>query len=178
MTRIKKFESFINEELNPNTYKSAAEKLLKKGHKSRAERIEKHSKEQVKNVKPITLEMYGEEFTLDHNNIIDIQYTDDNKGFIIDYDLSRPNSDYEDPNISDEENEQREHNKVFTVVEFLSDKNSRDWTKYIPDITGLIIPDRKNARKVLLFIQEYFNYYGGPLKDLVNTLTVNDLYEE
>ena len=32
MKNIKNFDSFINEELHPDTYMSAAEKLKKKGH--------------------------------------------------------------------------------------------------------------------------------------------------
>lgn len=174
--KIKNFESFINEELKPETYKSAADKLKEKGHKSRSERIERHSKEQVKNVKPVTLEMYGEEFTLDHNSLIDIDYSTGNKGFIIDFDTSKPMADWDDESISEEENERREMDRTIMIFEFLPDRKNPG--KIINDISGLSIPDRKNARKVLMFLKDYFNYYGGPLKDLVDELTVNDIYEE
>ena len=45
MSNIKKtFESFLNEELNKETYLSAADKLRKMGHTERAEKIETHAK--------------------------------------------------------------------------------------------------------------------------------------
>lgn len=45
MSNIKKtFESFLNEELNKETYLSAADKLRKMDHEERAERLEAHAK--------------------------------------------------------------------------------------------------------------------------------------
>lgn len=176
MTRIKKFESFINEELNPNTYKSAAEKLLKKGHKSRAERIEKHSKEQVKNVKPVTLEINGEKYNLDSRSIFDINENFDNKGsMMFGLDFKGSSLDYE--NKTDEEIEDMEMESMVTYFNFYIDTKSL-MIKYIISIDGVMIPDRRNALKVLKFIKEYFSYYGGPIEKEVNKLTVNDLYKE
>lgn len=45
MSNIKKtFESFLNEELNKDTYLSAADKLKKLGHKGRADELETYAK--------------------------------------------------------------------------------------------------------------------------------------
>lgn len=176
MSKIKNFESFINEELKPETYKSAADKLKEKGHKSRAERIEKHSKEQIKNVKPVTLEMYGEEYHLDSRSIFDIDENFDKKGslmFCVDFKGS--GLDYE--NKTDEEIEDMEMESMVTYFNFYIDTKS-PMTKYDVSIDGATIPDRRNALKLLKFIKEYFSYYGGPIEQEVNKLTVNDLYEE
>ena len=176
MSKIKNFDSFINEELSPETYLSAAKKLSVKGHKSRSERLEKHAKDQIKNVKPITLEMYGQEFNLDSKSIFDIDENFDKKGsmmFGLDYKGS--GIDYE--NKTDEEIEQMEMESMVTYFNFYRDQKS-PITKYEVSIDGAMIPDRRNALRLLKFIKEYFSYYGGPIATEVNKLTVNDLYEE
>lgn len=171
MSKIKNFESFVNEELSPEVYKDAADKLRKKGHKSRAEKLDLHAKEQVK---PITLEMYGEVFNLDHRNFVDVYYKPTNKGFVINLDLSKPSPNWDDDSISEEENEERDMNQVLTIVDFYPDKN--DKSKLKGEVSGIVIPDRVNARKFLNYIKDYFKYYGGPLAVEVEKLTVNDFY--
>lgn len=166
----------LHEELNPDTYLNAADKLSKKGHKSRANKLIKHQKSQVKNVKPVKIEMYGQEFTLDHNSIIYISNSQNDGMFTIDFDPSKLDADWDDPNIPEEENENREINKVMLEIKFYTDRKNPGIIKN--DVSGIIIPDRKNARKILMFLKDYFNYYGEPLKGLVDNLTVNDLYFE
>ena len=171
MKRFKNFESFINEELSPDTYKSAAEKLKEKGHKKRSENIEKHSKSMVKNVKPVTFEMYGEEHTIDHSNVIEIMDKDQNDmSFGIDFKGNIKDIKFDD--MTEEEIEEIETDSVLKYFHFYKGK------KYDFESDGLIIPDRRNALKLLKFIKEYFSYYGGPIEKEVNKLTVNDLYEE
>ena len=75
MSRFKKFESFVNEELNPKTYLSAAEKLKRKGHSKRADRLNRFAVDQPlkvaqRNIEPVTIEMYDNEYTIDARNII------------------------------------------------------------------------------------------------------------
>ena len=70
MKTIKKFESFINEELDAETYLSAAEKLKQKGHKNRASKLKDYAKGKTKTVTPIEIELYDKKFKLTDKNII------------------------------------------------------------------------------------------------------------
>lgn len=162
----------LNEELSPKTYNNAAEKLSKKGHKTRAERIKKHQKDQIKNVKPITLQMYGEEYTIDHNNVL-VYDNSDIKEVFINF-KSKPLTDEEYNNMSDEQVEEYEMTTPIGIVHF--DLNSKKENKWYYE--GLIIPDRKNARKLLMFLKDYFSYYGGWFGENIDKLTINDLYED
>jgi hypothetical protein len=168
MEIIKKFESFINEELDPSTYQSAAKKLKEKGHPSRSEKLLKHQKDQVKNVKPVTFQMYGKEYDVDYNNV-----NIDGDGSIITINFNNVIIDYN--NMTDAEIEDAEMDSVIWICEFYFKKGT---TELIPDISGINIPDRKNALKLLKFLKEYYSYYGGPIEKEINKLTINDLYGE
>lgn len=69
MKNIKSFDSFINEELSPDTYRNAAEKLKSKGHRKRSENILDYL-ESTEGVKPIDIEVYGRKYHLTKDNII------------------------------------------------------------------------------------------------------------
>lgn len=65
MKTIKKYESFIKEELNMGTYLSAAEKLRKKGHKNRAEKLTKYAKDKQE---PVKISMYDKDYEITFDN--------------------------------------------------------------------------------------------------------------
>jgi len=69
MKNLKKYESFVNEELSPETYLSAADKLKKKGHKNRADKLTGYVNELSKKIDPIELDMYGEKYNIGPDNI-------------------------------------------------------------------------------------------------------------
>lgn len=216
MKNIKKYEDFLNEELKPETYRSAAEKLDKKGHKSRAKSLSdfanrQHNK-QLSDTGYIDVELYGKKYRLDDDNIVihndgetdgNIELTlafdkeiydligDDNfeqiwnsldksdrekfvnifKGEILtDYDdimdVKYDNID-KDGFIEFAEMEM----SPFIFIELIKSKG------YKPDISGLLIKDRKVANKLLKLLKNYANIKGGVLKNAIDTLTVNDLYE-
>jgi hypothetical protein len=70
MKNIKKFETYINEELDAETYLSAADKLKQKGHRNRAEKLRKYAHNMTKKTEPIVVELYGKKFNLTDKNII------------------------------------------------------------------------------------------------------------
>ena len=45
------------------------------------------------------------------------------------------------------------------------------------DVSGTIIKDRKVAFKILKFLKDFGKNHGGFLEDVINKLTVNDLYQ-
>jgi hypothetical protein len=69
MKNIKNFDNFINEELHPDTYMSAADKLKKKGHSKRAKELTSFKDSLSDRIQPIEVESYGQTFTLDKDNI-------------------------------------------------------------------------------------------------------------
>lgn len=164
---MKNFKEFINEELSPDTYKKVANKLKEKGHTSRSNKILRHIKDQIKNMKPVTFQMYGEEFTITDKNVIlidDGNLNDLEFGINFDLGVSTENDDIE---------EQSGAPVIF--FHFQLNKKTNEYDFYTD---GLLIPDRKNAYKLLKFIKEYFSYHGGLIENQVNKLTVNDLYHE
>lgn len=81
MGKILKFEKFINEELKPTTYKSAADGLRKKGFKSRANALEDWSKELFKRELPtIEVGIGNGVYTIGYENI---KHIDDKELLIV-----------------------------------------------------------------------------------------------
>jgi hypothetical protein len=74
MKNIKRFDNFVNEELKPDTYRSAAEKLSKKGHDKRSKSLsdfaEKMTKKQLSDAGYVDIEFGGKHYRLDDDNII------------------------------------------------------------------------------------------------------------
>jgi len=70
MKNIKKFETFVNEELDTDTYLSAADKLKTIGHRNRAEKLRDYANNQTKKVTPLEIELYGKKYLLTDDNII------------------------------------------------------------------------------------------------------------
>lgn len=88
MKNIKNFDNFINEELHPDTYKSAAEKLKEKGHRKRSTALTDYSKGLRNKLEPIEIEIYGRKFTLnsDSMNLIEDGSNSGNIHLYIDFD--------------------------------------------------------------------------------------------
>jgi hypothetical protein len=58
--KIKKFDTFVNEELNPQTYFSAADKLQKKGKTERANKLREWGEEKVMDsIEPVRVQVVG-----------------------------------------------------------------------------------------------------------------------
>jgi len=213
MKNIKKFENFVNEELNPDTYKSAAEKLTKKGHKNRAKSLsdfaDRQYKKQLSDVGYVDIELYGEKHRLDDDNII--IHNDGKKGNVeltITFDREMydliGNDDYEQiwNSLNKEEREKFvnnfngeisiEYNDIMevsyedikdedTLIEFATMEMSPfifiEFIDHNPEISGLLINDRKVANKILKLLKNFASVKGGEIEKSINTLTVNDLYE-
>ena len=69
--KLKRFNEFngINEELHPDTYMSAAEKLKKKGHSKRAKELTSFKDSLSDSVQSITIDAFGKSYTLGKDNI-------------------------------------------------------------------------------------------------------------
>lgn len=213
MKNIKKFENFVNEELNPDTYKSAAEKLTKKGHKTRAKSLSdfanRQHKKQLSDISYIDIELYGNHYRLDDDNII---IHNDGKNGNVEltitfdremYDLI-DNDDYEQiwNSLNKEEREKFvnnfkgeisiDYNDIMevsyedikdedTLIEFATMEMSPfifiEFIDHDPEISGLLINDRKVANKILKLLKNFANIEGGEIKVAIDKLTVNDLYE-
>jgi len=219
MKNIKKFESFISEELSPETYLSAADKLKKAGHRNRADKLTGYVDELAKKIESIELDFNGEKFVIDTDNIYinrdgnkgdgtidfyvymdkgiananrnrkeddwaaDFRYlwdekitSDEKKSFVEEYNMPKGMivKSYDD--LSDDEhngfNEYAEMNDHLLMLHFATyDKNVDELER-----DGLIIPDRRNANKLLKLLKEFGKTKGGKLNDLIQKLTVNDLY--
>jgi hypothetical protein len=181
----------VNEELKPETYFSAADKLQDKGHKKRADIIRQHAKEMGKNIDPITVEMYGNTYTLGADNI-ELDGGGDYKVVLIWFDLSTK--------IAEGEEEPDDYNgPMLTCINFYKDRTervrvgdlSRDVKfsdrKYIDkkfpgwtfDVDGVSIPNRKVAVKVLKLVKDWAkSIEDRELAKEIDKVTVNDLYFE
>lgn len=217
MKNIKKFEDFLNEELKPDTYKSAAEKLTKKGHKNRAKSLNdfanRQHKKQLSDTGYIDIELYGKHYRLDDENIIihNDGKNDGNVELTISFDREMydliDNDNYEQiwNSLNKEEREKFvnnfkgeisiDYNDIMevsyedikdedTLIEFATMEMSPfifieliKSEDYEPDISGLLINDRKVANKILKLLKNFANIEGGEIKVAIDKLTVNDLYE-
>jgi len=181
----------INEELKPETYFSAADKLQDKGHNKRADIIRQHAREMGKNIDPITVEMYGKTYTLGADNI-ELDGGNDYKVVLIWFDLSTK--------ISDDEEEPEDYDgPMLTCLNFYKDRTERvrvgdlspnvkhSDRKYIDkkfpgwtfDTDGVSIPNRKVAVKVLKLVKDWAkSIEDRELAEEIDKITVNDLYFE
>jgi len=164
------FESFINEELSPSTYLSAADKLKDKGHNKRAEELRNFSNknldDELSKIKPINIivddiniEIKPEYFTFD----ISLNKTEHGS---IDINWEIPDLDEDDTYIGQN-------------IYFAYDSENN---KIIdgPNIDGLLIDNRQSANKIFKMIKDIINIKVAiqPELELILTkLTVNDLYE-
>jgi len=184
-------EDGVNEELKPETYWSAADKLQDKGHSKRADIIRQHIKEMGKNIDPITVELYGKTYTLGADNI-ELDGRGDYRVVLIWFDLSTKMSDdeeepedYEGPmltciNFYKDRVEKvrvgdKSSNVKFTDRKYV-DKKHPGWTF---DVDGISIPNRKVAVKVLKLVKDWSKTIEDrELAKEIEKVTVNDLYFE
>lgn len=119
MKKIKNFSSFINEELNPDTYRSAAEKLKGKGHSNRSKELYKFANELKNKISPIDIEVNGKNYTLTADNfILNDNDTDEDSYILITFD--REYYDNLDDNVeaiwdSSSEKEKEDFVKSFSI---------------------------------------------------------------
>jgi len=219
MSHIKKtFESFVNEELNPSTYLSAADKLKKKGHSNRAKELTDHVDNLTMQIEPVEIDINGEQYTIGPENIYVNSDGVEGDGAVdfyvyLDKDIAnalkgREEGDWSadfrylwDSKFSPEQKEKfiEEYNMPKSMFrksyDDLSDDEQNGFTEYAEmndhlemmhfqsydpdgdlDRDGLIIPDRRNANKVLRLLKQFGETKGGKLNDLIQKLSVNDLY--
>jgi len=168
MKKIKKFINFINEELNPNTYKSASNKLIKKGHLRRGEKLRNFvNKEPYINENTIMYYYNNEKIIIPLNNI-EIKIID-----------SKENIYNDDINFINNFNFKKnylylkviDNNKNIPIVDIRLEKNNNN-DIYIEQLYSKLI-DRKSAYKISKILEKYFTKYFNNLK-----INVNDLYTE
>ena len=181
MKNIKSFDLFLNEELKPETYISAADKLTEKGHKKRADKLRDYVKELGKNIEPITVELYGKTFTMGADNLTFWESPRDPNYKMIEiwFDLSTK--------LLDNEDEPEDYEgPMLSCMNFWKDREIRmrdKSTKKIPswsmDIDGVSIPNRKVAVKVLRLVKDFAKTLENrEIAKEIEKLTANDLYEE
>jgi hypothetical protein len=149
MNNIKNWNSFINEELNKETYLSAAEKLKEKGHIERSNKMIKHA---------INKDNDKSEFK--HTYLLDV---DDNEGDV-----------YNDISINYDDGKntvELELNKVGKILDVNSNITNRKDAKMVFD------KFIKEIKEVLEKI-EHDNDQMLCYQHLLETLTVNDLYKK
>jgi hypothetical protein len=152
----------VNEELSPETYLSAADKLREKGHRKRSDKLREYVKELSKNIEPITIELYGKTLTMGADNII---MDDNDKWCIIEiwFDLST--------NVEFDDTEPEDYDPW---VMYLNYDKKGDFI----DRDGMVT-DRKTSVKLLKLLKNYAKTLTDKkVADAIMKLTVNDLYEE
>lgn len=162
--KLMTFELFLNEELRPETYISAADKLEQKGHTKRSDKLREYVKELAKNIEPITVEVYGKTCVLGADNII-IHDNSKTPWIIVEvwFDLST--------NIEPTDDTIDEYDPWVMYLNF--EKGTFEL-----NIDGILI-DRKTAVKVLRLLKEVSKTLENKeLADAIMKLTVNDLYED
>lgn len=184
-------EEEANEELKPETYISAADKLSDKGHTKRAERLRNYVKEMGKDIDPITVEMYGKTYTMGADNI-EFFGRDDYKCVSIWFDLSTK--------IADDEEEPDDYDgPMVTCINFYKDRVEKvrvgdlspdikhSHRKYIDktypgwtfDVDGVSIPNRKVAVKVMKLVKDWAKTMEDrEISKEIEKLSANDLYFE
>lgn len=162
MSKIHNFESF-NEELNQKTYLSASDKLKSKGHPSRADALKRYAFEQPlkmakEMIQPVTVDLYGDTYTIDSDNII---VEENNDMIIVEvcFDL--------DTRFDEEK----------SVIYYLNFTRSKVLRSYNFEYDGIMLT-RKAANKVLSLLKKYADIVGGVVGTEIKKLSVNDLYEE
>lgn len=171
MKNIKSFDLFQNEELDPNTYLSAADKLKNKGHISRANKLVAHSKDVIdkslSEIKPLEIEMYGETFILWPQSIV-IDGNEESGCMNIEIPFTQVSSSKLPRNTEDNENS--------LYFSFYKDEDG-EYEEISVD--GLALPNRIAAVKVLKVVKEFCKKSGNEkLNKELAKVSVNDIYEE
>jgi hypothetical protein len=180
MRNLKSFKKF-NEELEPSTYLSAADKLHKKGFSKRAEKLREFGEDKLK----ITIEMGDETVTLTSDNIVLVDpreiliVTDANLYKVLDSEDGEDLRPYFDKH---KDMFNRVYDKNVTEFENLSQSELESFREFLEleiqgfisvsegEYSGLILNSRKDARKLWGFIKQ-----AGKLHGYDYDITVNDI---
>lgn len=208
MKNIKSFEKFLNEELSPDTYKSAADKLKKKGHGKRSKDLKDYADTLTSKVKPVKITVDGMDFTLNNENIVVFndtptsvnlnifgderlispeiawEYDDIKNDFTEDVDEVDLSFDELDDNTIDNFNDYINEKQPFSLnldfelqmAEGDQTTNQDDW--WVVDVSGNIPKDRRTAVNLLRLLKDFGQNHGGNVKEAIDVLTVNDLYNK
>ena len=171
MGNIKNFEQFnkLNEELLPSTYLSAADKLKGKGHKKRAEELEKFGKDKSKSkldgVKPITVTIDGVEWSAEPGYFkVDVtkNHGKEHGQILIEWNL-----------ISEDGIEE------YQCLEFAYD--SKENVVLDSEFMGLLVDNRKDANTIVKLIKNVIDAKVDEYPELELVLPfikANDLYRQ
>lgn len=190
--KIKKFDTFVNEELNPQTYFSAADKLQKKGKTERAKKLREWGEEKkMDSIEPITIQTVGgSTCNLSSKNIIsakkdeicitgdvDMYHAMENEKQLIKY-FHKYKDEYaewaNDPNTEFEINAFNEFLEMEKQIVFIMEIDEDGECTF----SGNILASRKDAFKLFKFIKQYLSISNIPEHKKVK-LTVNDIeYED
>ena len=181
------FDSFLNEELSPQTYMDTADKLHNMGHRNRAEKLREHGKNviqkeeetatnninnELSKINPVIItcgdeefEIKPEYFTFTVFNKIDDE--SEHGSIVIDWELPKEKLLDEDDYVGQ---------NIFFPVDF-------DINEVLdgPNIDGLLLDDRKNANKIVKMIKDIINIKVGEQPELeliLPYLKVNDFYQD
>ena len=210
MKKIKNFKNFVNEELSPDTYKSAASKLKEKGHEKRARELEDYAQSFKKTLEPVTITLDGLDYELTNDNIDIHNDTRSHVNFSIvgDKKLLSPEEAWADRNIMnkylsergyipghimdyddlDKEVKDDFNDYINEIQPFIinfdfelkppkyKDIHTKPDYRWILEMDGTSIKDRRTAVKILRFLKNFGKKHGGNIEKAVNYITVNDLY--
>lgn len=161
MNNIKKFDDFLNEELNPSTYASAAEKLRKKGHKGRADELDRFAKSKIE---PAEITLGDKKFIILPENI---QLYKDADDFIsVWVMIERYLIEEGDPTDEDDYDEDG--------IAIDITKKENNWKT---EVSGIILQDRKSAISIWKLVTQWSETQNDIIKDNIKKLSVNDFYE-
>lgn len=202
MKNIKNFDKFINEELHPDTYISAAEKLKKKGHRERSEELIDWSNKPKGEVESIELNIGDLTFTLDKNSVLKSNFDEEIHLFIP---FDKQLYDDLDGNVgaiwdrTSKEDKIEWVNSIKDLDIALADSDwdslteddkeaFTEWTEMgtygiglyfdngeYRDSDGVVLPNRREAVKFLRFIKSYGKSVDGELGRMISKMTVNDI---
>lgn len=158
MNNIKKYDDFLNEELNNSTYISASKKLRRKGHVNRSEKIKKHVYDSI------------------HKSFNDVINIDDVEYNVTEYNIS---TEYGKVKLTFDEK-----NDIFILFKWgYDDEEGGDgefyWLFSNNNIKNI---DRKNAIKIFKVFKQTFeelsittdSLYG----EIIPLISVNDFYRD
>jgi hypothetical protein len=130
--------------------------------------LRNYVKELGKDIDPITVELYGETYTLGADNVELGTGGDNSKCVYIWFDLSTKL-------LDDQEEPEDYEGPMLTCINFYKDKNNV-WSF---DIDGLTIPNRRVATKVLKLVKDWAKTIEDrEITVEIEKLTTNDLYED
>lgn len=189
MRNLKSFKKF-NEELDPSTYLSAADKLDRMGFSKRAKGLKEFGVDKRnKMIDPITIEAGDQTYNITHENIIHIDQ--DEVLIVTDYNLHKA---LESSNSEDlipyfdkyKDLFNKTNKKVFSKFDNLSPDDLEAFKEFLEfeiqgfitvsdgEYSGLVLNSRRDASKLWKFIKQ-----AGKGRDYEYYLTVNDIpYKE